>query len=251
MNHFFHGINQKTPVCLKLISWSLSVPLLAFLISCQSVDLKKVNDLTIGSLPLDNKTIVAGLKQALEISVENSIKKIGQKGGFSDNTLIKISTPEALEKVTNTLNELGLGHYVKQFELQMNRAAESTSAESQKVLLSSISQMTLTDGVNILNGSDEAATNFFKRTSSNQLAKKIKPIIASSMSKIGFYNDYKTLLKTYNAIPFTSKPNLSIEDYMVSKTLEGIFVSIAKEEKIIRENPSARVTDLLQRVFSN
>ena len=110
--------------------------------------------------------------------------------------------------------------------------------------------MCVSDGWKILKGADNEATEYFRKTSTVELTSKIKPIISESMSKIGFYKDYKSLLGAYNAIPFTSKPDLDIENYILDATLDGLFSSIAKEEKKIREQPTARVTDLLQRVFS-
>jgi len=235
----------------KSISLLLSLPILAFLISCQSVDLKQINDQILNSQPLDNKTIIAGLKQALEIGTKNSVKQSSQIGGFSNNELIKITTPQQLQKLSNTLNKLGMGSFVERFELQMNRAAETASKEATQVFINSISKMSLKDGLNILRGSDDAATQFFKQVSSQELSQKFRPIITRSMTKIGFYNDYKKLLSTYDAIPFTSKPDLNIENYILEETLGGLFFLVAKEEKKIRQNPNARVTELLQRVFSN
>ncbi len=226
-----------------------SVILMMFLMSCQSVDLKQINDQLANSRPLDNKTIVAGLKQALEVGTKNSVNLTSQKGGFSDNPLIRINTPQELDKLVSTLNKLGMGKYVSKFETQMNRAAENASAEAKQVFFNSISKMSLRDGLNILQGPDDAATQFFKATSTNELTAKFKPIITRSMSKIGFYDDYKNLLKTYDAIPFTNKPDLNIENYLLQQTLDGLFTMLAKEELKIRKDPAARVTDLLRRVF--
>ena len=223
--------------------------LMSFLMSCQSVDLKELNEQLSSARPLDNKTIVAGLKQALEVGTKNSVNLTSQKGGFSDNSLIRINTPKELDKLVNTLNKLGLSRYVDSFELQMNRAAETASAEAKQVFFNSISNMSLRDGLNILQGPDDAATQFFRKTSTQELSKKFKPIITQSMSRIGFYDDYKKMLKTYDAIPFTKKPDLNIESYLLQQTLDGLFTMLAKEESKIRKDPAARVTELLRRVF--
>lgn len=241
---------NKTRSIFKTIGLLAALPLLVVFSGCKNVDLKKINDQLLSGQLLDNQTIVAGLKQALEVSTKNSVLQTSKKGGFSNNDLIRISTPQQLQKVSDTLNKLGMGKYVKQFETQMNRAAESASAEAKQVFFASISQMSLTDGINILKGPDDAATQFFQKTSTAQLTQKFKPIITRSMSKIGFYDDYKTLLKTYDAIPFTTKPDLNIENYILDQTLNGLFTLVAKEEAKIRNDPAARVTELLQRVFS-
>jgi len=244
-------MNQRAlSIISRPLSLFLCIPIAAFLIGCQNVDLNQINNQIRGARPLDNTTIVAGLKKALEIGTINSVLQTSQVGGFSDNELLKITTPPQLQKLSSTLTKLGMGSFVKQFELQMNRAAESASKEAKQVFLSSISKMTLTDGLNILAGPDDAATQFFKRSSSKELSKKFRPIIANAMSKIGFYDDYKTLLNTYDALPFTSKPDVNIENYILGKTLDGLFSLVAKEEKKIRRDPAARVTELLQRVFA-
>lgn len=233
-----------------LLSVFQAALLMIFLMSCQSVDLKQINDQLANARPLDNKTIVAGLKQALEVGTKNSVNLTSQKGGFSDNPLIRINSPKELDKLVGTLNKLGMSRYVSNFETQMNRAAENASAEAKQVFFNSISKMSLRDGLNILQGPDDAATQFFRTTSTSELTAKFKPIITRSMSKIGFYDDYKNLLKSYDAIPFTNKPDLNIENYLLQQTLDGLFTMIAKEELKIRKDPAARVTELLRRVFN-
>ena len=230
----------------------LALPLVLIFIGCKSSELREIADsLQQVKKPLDNKTVVAGLKQALEIGISNSVAKTGRIGGFSDNPLIHIAIPQELNKVESTLRKIGLNQYLDRFERQMNRAAESASIEAKRIFISSISQMSFSDAMQILNGQDDAATQYFKQTTSEQLRSKFRPVIQQSMHKVGFYQDYKTLLKTYDSIPFTRKPDLNIESYILQKTLDGLFLLVAQEEKKIRQDPTARVTDLLQRVFGN
>ena len=242
---------NKPSIFARLLNVCLAVPLAVFLIGCKEVDLQQVSD-TLAlyqQKPLDEKTVVDGLKEALKVSTRNSVSKTSKKGGYSDNPLIKIAIPQKLAKVETTLKKLGLGAYVDKFEVQMNRAAETASSEAKQVFINSILKMSLTDGWDILRGPDDAATQYFKRTTGTQLSEKFRPIITRSMTKVGFYADYKKLLKTYNALPLTSKPDLNIENYILEKSLEGLFVMVAAEEKQIRNDPAARVTDLLRRVF--
>jgi len=231
----------------------LAVPLAVFLLSCKSSDIQQITNVIRQHqqtlIPLDNKTVIAGLKQALEISTKNAINKTSQRDGFNENSLIHIAIPIELKKVESTLRKFGLGKYVSNFEQQMNRSAESASKDAKAIFINSITQLSLNDAWGILRGSDDAATQYFKRTTNHQLRNNFKPIIQQSMNKVGFYKDYKKLLKSYNTIPFTNKPNLDIEEYILQKTLSGIFVLVAQEEKKIRNNPSARVTELLKRVF--
>lgn len=222
------------------------------LLGCKNIDLNKIaNSIQQHQQPLDKKTLVAGLKQALEIGTSNSVAKTSQKGGFNDNSLIHIMIPQELAKTTSTLNKYGFGRYVKRFELQMNRSAELASKQAKQIFIDSIFQMTLADAWGILNGADNAATVYFRKTTNIKLTSQFRPIVATSMQKIGFYDNYKKLLKSYNALPFTQKADINIENYIVQKTLDGLFLLIAQEEKKIRQNPAARVTDLLRKVFSN
>jgi len=229
----------------------LFLPIAVILLSCKSSDVRELaNQLQQGETPLDSKTVVAGLKQALEVSTRNSVDKTSKVGGFSDNPLIRIAIPQELQKVESSLRKIGLGRYVDKFETQMNRAAESASKEATRIFTSSITKMTFSDAWNILRGSDDAATQYFKQNTSSELSAKFKPIIKNSMGQIGFYDDYKNMLKTYQSIPFTQKPDLNIETYILQKSLDGLFALVAQEEKKIRQNPTARVTDLLKQVFA-
>ena len=230
---------------------TLLVVLLSFcFVGCKNVDLKQISD-TISQMqqPLDEQTVVAGLKQALEIGTNNTTNKTSRKDGFNGNPLIHISLPKELLKVASTLDKVGLGHYADEFELQMNRAAEKASREAKTVFIDSISRMSLKDAWGILNGADNAATQYFRQDTEQQLTKKFKPIIKSSMNKVGLYSDYQQLLSAYNKIPFTKKPDLDLENYVMQKSLDGLFLLVAKEESKIRKEPAARVTELLQRVF--
>jgi len=232
------------------ISVVLFLPIAITLISCKSSDIRELtSQLQQSKKPLDSKTVVAGLKQALEVSTRNSVAKTSKVGGFSDNPLIHIAIPQELRKVESSLKKIGLGRHVDKFETQMNRAAESASKEATRIFIASITKMTFSDAWNILQGPDDAATQYFKQNTSAELSSKFKPVIKNSMGQIGFYDNYKNMLKTYQAIPFTKKPDLNIETYILQKSLDGLFTLVAQEEKMIRRDPAARVTDLLSRVF--
>jgi len=225
---------------------------LIFTLGCKSADLQQVTD-ALGQYqaPLDQKTLVAGLKQALEVGTQNSVKQTSAEGGFSLNPRLKILTPAALSKPVKTLRTLGLGSLVDRFETQMNRAAEKASAEATGVFVDSIRQMSFSDAWGILKGPDDAATQFFRRTSEGRLRQKFQPVINQSMQKIGFYGDYQKMLNAYQSLPLSDKPDLNIENYIMQRTLDGLFVMVADEEAKIRHDPAARVTELLRRVFGN
>lgn len=233
--------------------FKVAIFLLTFLSlsSCKTTDVQRVFD-TLGGAnqPLSEQTVVAGLKQALEVGTENAVFKTNKTGGFSNNPLIKIMVPDQFSDVATKVRQIGLGSYVDKFELQMNRAAEQASGEAKQVFFSVISGMTVQDAWGILRGGENAATQYFKTKTERQLEQKFAPIINNNMQKVGFYSDYRRLLNTYDNIPFTDKPNLDIEEYVMSETLDGLFTLVADEEAKIRRDPVARTTELLQKVFS-
>jgi len=223
------------------------------LVSCKDVDLRQISN-TIEQVqqmqqPLDERTVIAGLKQALEISTNNSTAKTSQRDGFNGNSLIRIPIPQDLKKVAGALNTIGLGRYVDKFELQINRAAELASGTAKDVFIDSISRMSVQDAWAILNGPEDAATQYFRNDTEQQLRRNFRPIITQSMSEVGVYAEYQRLLVSYEKIPFSKKPDLDIEGYVLQKTLDGIFVLVAQEEEKIRKDPAARVTELLRTVF--
>ncbi len=219
---------------------------------CKNLDLKQVAQvLQDYKQPLDEATVVRGLKQALEVGTKNTVSKTSKSGGFYDNPLIRIALPSELNKVADTLRKFKLGSYVDSFEKQMNRAAEVASVEAKEIFVESIMEMTLADGWNILRGSEDAATQYFRRTTESKLTNRFRPVINNSMKTIGFYDNYTTLLKTYDKLPFTKKPDLNIENYILKQSLDGLFTLVAEEEKKIRKDPAARVTDLLKQVFAD
>ncbi|MRX27839.1 DUF4197 domain-containing protein [Kangiella sp. HZ709] len=219
--------------------------------SCKTTDVVRVLDTLNQSQGLSQQTVAAGLKQALQVGTEKTVFNTNRNGGFSSNPLIKILVPEKLENVASTVRKVGLGSYVDKFELQMNRAAESAAGEAKTVFFNAISGMSLQDAWGILRGGDNAATNYFKANTTEALTRRFKPIITSNMQKVGFYQDYNKLINTYNAIPFTKKQDLSIETYVTDKALAGLFSMVAKEEAKIRQDPLARTTELLQKVFAD
>ncbi len=227
------------------------LPLCVLLISCNTTNMNQFSSaLQNKQLPLNNQTITAGLKQALEIGINNSLDKTNKNGGFGSNPLINIAIPPEFKNVVSALRTLGMDSYIDSLETQMNQAAQTASKEAKKVFISTISKMSIGDAKAILDGKNNAATEYFRKSSSNQLREKFKPIIQDSMSKLGFYSNYKSLLRAYDAIPFTTKPDLNIENYLVQKSLDGVFLLLADEEKKIRKDPASRVTDLLKIVFS-
>lgn len=231
--------------CLVFVVFSL------FLSSCQSV-----SDNTYGALKslltgeLTDSNIADGLKQALSKGTNKAVSTLSKNGGYSNNTLYKISVPEDLQKFANTLRKIGLGKQVNHFESKMNEAAEEACMKAAPIFMDAISEMTLEDVRNILMGNNTAATDYFKVKTSQKLKAQYFPIVKTKMEEIGLVGDYNKLIQRYNSIPFTPKVNFQLEDYVTDKALAGLFSKVAETEKDIRENPVERTTALLKRVFA-
>lgn len=202
---------------------------------------------------LSNSEVVEGLKEALGNGVEKAIKALGQSGGFSNNEAVKISVPDSLSQVASGARLLGQGEYVDTLETTMNQAAEQAVPQAAEILSGSIKQMSVDDAMNILNGPDDAATNYFRKVSGASLTEKFKPVISDATDKVGVTAAYKNLTSQAGVIAeqLTENSALDLDQYITDKSMDGLFKYIASEEKQIRSNPAARTTDLLKKVFAN
>lgn len=200
---------------------------------------------------LDEATVVAGLKEALEVGTERSTASTSKLDGFYKNALIRIALPEQYDGVAKTLRNFGMGSYVDDFERSMNRAAERASGEAIDVFWSAISQMSIPDAFGILHGGETAATDYFRRTTTALLTARFQPIVTTSMEEVGVYNIYNDLVAKYNQLPIDKPEAVDLDDYVTERTIDGIFTVLEGEEKRIREDPAARTTKLLKKVFAD
>ncbi|MEN8006862.1 MAG: DUF4197 domain-containing protein [Candidatus Krumholzibacteriota bacterium] len=199
--------------------------------------------------PLDSETVAAGLKEALRIGTERSTNTTSAVDGFYGNAAIRVALPEQYDSVAKAIRDIGLGSQVDQFELSMNRAAEKASAEAVEVFWDSITRMSISDAFGILNGEDNAATEYFRRQTSSELMARFQPIVISSMKEVGVYRIHEDLVARYNMLPIAKPEAVDLDDYITERTVDGIFLILEGEEKKIRDDPAARTTELLRKVF--
>jgi hypothetical protein len=200
---------------------------------------------------LSDVKIGSGLKEALKIGAENAVNFTGKKDGFFLNQAIKILMPEKLRTFEKGLRAVGYGPQVDEFVLSMNRSAEKASPFAKQIFWDAIGEMTFEDVRKILSGNDTAATDYFKGKTTNKLTDVFKPIVSNSMNEVGVTRQYKELVGRYENIPFVKKETFDIDQYVVTKALDGLFHMVGEEEKKIRKNPTARTTDLLKEVFGS
>jgi hypothetical protein len=200
--------------------------------------------------PLDESTVTAGLKQALTIGTERTVVRTARQDGYLGDSLLRIVLPQAVQDMSGTLRSFGLGDKLNELEVAMNRAAELAAREATALFVETISGLTLQDAWNILRGHDTAATDFFQERTAVALAARYRPIIQSSLHQVGGYAEYEDLAARVEALPFIDPPDLDLIGYVTDRALSGLFIVLGQEEARIREDPLARTTALLQRVFA-
>jgi len=243
--------------------FKLSAAILALLIGQQSqagwLDMlnEAVNEVSpnagseLAKSALSNNEVVSGLKEALANGVETAVNTLGKPGGFLGNKAVQIAVPDSLQTLASAARTIGQGQYVDSFETTMNQAAEKAVPEAAKILSDAIRTMGVDDAMNILNGPNDAATQYFRKTSEAALTERFKPIVSQATDQAGVTAAYKNL--SGQAAPLLGgmldNSSLNLDQYVTNKSLDGLFKYIAMEEKRIRENPAARTTDLLKKVF--
>ena len=203
------------------------------------------------SAELDTDTVISGLKEALRVGSERAVDGISQTNGFLGNPEIRIPLPPQVEKVGSLMRQFGMSELADDFETSMNRAAENAAPQATSIVVDAIKAMSFDDARTILNGPDDAATQYFREHTSTRLTELFRPSIKQSLEQVGSTRYYNQLTDQVASIPVVGESiNLDLPDYVTQKALDGLFTMLAVEEKKIRENPAARTTELLKKVFA-
>jgi hypothetical protein len=200
------------------------------------------------SLSVEN--MIEAIKQALSQGARDSINLLGSARGFSLSDVYHIPLPDALEKPADLLRKFGQGDRVDEFENRLNQAAEQSVKRAMPVFTTAIKQMSVEDAVNILKGPDNAATLYFRNKTEAELRDQFMPIIRTATSQTGLTRSYKSLKASISTMaPMYSSRLVDIDEYVSDHAMDALFDRIAIEEKLIRENPAKRGTDLMRRVY--
>lgn len=191
-----------------------------------------------------------GLRQALDFGIQKQVSKLTKKDGFYKNSLVKILLPEELQKVDQTLRDIGLGNLADEGLKVLNRAAEDAVSEATPIFVDAVKGITFNDAKNILLGPDNAATNYLKGRTQTALYNKFNPVIQNSFSKVGADQIWNNIITKYNALPLVNDVNPDLTDYVTNEALKGVYTMISVEEKNIRNKVSSRTTNLLKQVFA-
>lgn len=191
-----------------------------------------------------------GIREALDQGVGRGIGLLNKEDGFFGSQAYKLFLPQEAQKIENTLRQIGMGSLVDKAILQINRSAEDAVGYARPIFLDAIKGMTIADAINIIKGPKDAATQYFRNKTTEKLIAAFTPVIKSSLDKFSATKYYGDMIKTYNGFPTTiNKLNPDLPSYVVGKAVDALFDQIALEEANIRENPVARTTDILKKVF--
>lgn len=219
---------------------------------------------------LSTSTVTSGLKEALKVGVDYAVKNLGTKNGYLNNSLVKIPLPENLQKAETLIRKAGGDQIADDLINSMNSAATKAAPQTAQIFVNAIEKMSLDDAKKILNGDENAATNYFQTNTTDSLKKLIKPIIKETMAQnsvAGYYDTFNSYYKQYGKeyvnnssvmglakefgvdsyLPSSSDENL--DDYVTQKAIDGLFKMIAKKEAAIRSNPVEQTTSILKQVF--
>lgn len=241
--HLFLGINQATSEQ-SGGSFHVSVKLVP---AEQAAAGAQPSDTT--STSLSTTKISAGLKEALTVSTGNAVLTTGRPDGFLKNEAIKILLPDKLRSAGKGMRLIGMGAQLDELEVGMNRAAEQATPLAKQIFIDAVKKISFADARKILFGSDTAATEYFKKQSTDELVAAFSPIVHKSLLNVGVVEQYSKLMQNSMVAPLLDSDNFSLDKYVVGKTLDGLFFTLGEEEKKIRKNPIARTTALLKEVF--
>jgi hypothetical protein len=216
--------------------------LFAFLVLVSGTAFAQLDQIT-------NKEAIAGLKAALEKGSQAAVASLGKSDGFLRNPKVRIDMPDSLERTEKAMRRLGMGKYADELIVTMNRAAEAAVPEAKKLFVDSVKKMTVQDAKGILTGGDTAGTAYFRKTTSKQLHDRFLPIVKKSTAKVGVAQKYNQYAEKGASLGVIDKSDANLDEYVTQKTLDGLFLMVAEEEKKIRKDPVGTGKTIIKKVF--
>ena len=198
---------------------------------------------------ITNREAVSALKTALEKGSRAAVDQLGRENGFFGDIRVKIPLPESLKRAERTMRRLGMGKYADELVLTMNRAAEAAVPEAKQLLVDSVTRMSVQDAKGILTGGETSGTDYFKRTTADQLRKRFLPIVKKSTAQVGLAQSYNQYADRGVALGLIKQEHANLDDYVTQKALDGLYFMVAEEEKKIRKDPVGTASNILKKVF--
>jgi uncharacterized protein DUF4197 len=224
---------------------ALSAAMVAFAMAIAAAE--SAHALTLSDLT--DKEAVAGLKEALIRGSAKAVDKLGKRDGFLGNVKVKIPLPQSLQKVESVMRTVGMGDQADELITTMNRAAEAAVPEAKTLLVAAAKKMTVEDAKGILSGGDHAATDYFRKTTSDALTQRFLPIVKRATAKVKLADTYNNFAGKAADFGLLEKKDANLDRYVTQKALDGLFLMIAEEEKAIRQNPAGAAKDIVKKVF--
>ena len=207
--------------------------------------------LATGLADISNRDAVNGLKDALTRGSHAAVARLGAENGFFGNDRVKIPLPPSLRRLEAVIRSIGMSPHADELVLRMNRAAEAAVPEAKTLLVDAVKRMSVQDAKGVLTGGEDAATQYFKRTTSDPLARRFQPIVKKAMQKVKLAEKYDEIAASGAKLGLVKEEDAQLEDYVTRKALDGLFVIIAEEEKKIRKEPAAAASAILRKVFGS
>ena len=198
---------------------------------------------------ITNQDATTGLREALVKGSQVAVEALGKQDGFFGNGKVKIPLPESAQKVEKVMRQFGMGKQADELILTLNRAAEAAVPEAKALLVDSVKKMSVQDAKAILTGGQDSATQYFKRTTSDQLRAKFLPIVKKATAKVQLAQKYDEYAEKGVKFGLLKKEDANLDNYVTQKALDGLFVMVAEEEARIRQNPAEAATSILKKVF--
>jgi len=205
--------------------------------------------LATGLADISNRDAVNGLKDALTRGSHAAVARLGAENGFFGNDRVKIPLPPSLRRLEAVMRSIGMSPHADELVLRMNRAAEAAVPEAKTLLVDAVKRMSVQDAKGVLTGGEDAATQYFKRTTSDPLARRFQPIVKKAMQKVKLAEKYDEIAASGAKLGLVKEEDAQLEDYVTRKALDGLFLTIAEEEKKIRTDPAGTASAVIRKVF--
>lgn len=196
-----------------------------------------------------NRDVVAALKEALTKSSHAAVSRLGVENGFFGDERVKIPLPDSLKRAERVMRSIGMGRQADDLLLRMNRAAEAAMPEARALLVDAVKNMSIQDAKSVLTGGDAAATQYFRRTTSEPLAQRFLPVVKNAMNQVKLAEAYDRFAERGSRFGLVKDKDANLESYITRKALDGLFVVMAEEEKKIRQDPVGTASSIIRKVF--
>jgi hypothetical protein len=198
---------------------------------------------------ISNREAVNALKAALDKGARAAVDQLGRENGYFGDARVRIPLPESLARAERTMRRLGMGRYADELVLAMNRAAEAAVPEAKQLFVNSVKKMSVQDAKGILTGGDTAATEYFRRTTAEQLRQRLLPIVKQSTAKVGVAQTYNRYAQQGAALGLVREEHADLDAYVTQKALDGLYFMVAEEERKIRKDPVGTASSIIKKVF--